>query len=192
MNDEIYDSLNGFWQKVIDDLVQSLKDVNRFASGVTAQSIGAFNVQPVTVISEGFEITIAMPSYWQFMDLGVSGAKNNKDISPFSYKDKGKGKGGRGQKGLPPVSAIRKFMLNRSIVGKDFRAARASKGKGRQQSIDKALNNVAYAIAYKIWRDGLKPTHFFSDVVNEKLLTKFENEIANDYSQLIIDSIKLK
>ena len=192
MNDEIYDSLNGFWQKVIDDLVQSLKDVNRFASGVTAQSIGAFNVKPVTIISEGFEITIAMPYYWQFMDEGVSGAKNNKKISQFSFKDKGKGKGGKGQKGLPPVSAIRKFMMNRSIVGKDFRAARESKGKGRQQAIDKALNSLAYAIAYKIWRDGLKPTHFFSDVVNEKLLTKFENEIVNDYSQLIIDSIKLK
>ena len=181
MNDEIYDSLNGFWQKVIDDLVQSLKDVNRFASGVTAQSIGAFNVQPVTVISEGFEITIAMPNYYIFLDEGVSGAVNNKGISRFKYTNK-----------RPPISAIRKFMMNRSIVGKDFRAARESKGKGRQQSIDKALNNVAYAIAYKIWRDGLKPTHFFSDVVNDKLLTKFENEIANDYSQLIIDSIKLK
>ena len=182
MNDEIYDSLNGFWQKVIDDLVQSFKDnYGNFPRSVTRQEIGGMNVTPVKVQAEGFEITIAMPYYWQFMDLGVSGAVNNKGISKFKYTNK-----------RPPIKAIRQFMLNRSIVGKDFRAARASKGKGRQQSIDKALNNVAYAIAYKIWRDGLKPTHFFSDVVNDKLLTKFENEIANDYSQLIIDSIKLK
>jgi len=181
MNDEIYDNINGFWQKVIDDLVQSLKDVGRYASGVTAQSIGAFNMQPVTMQSEGFEITIAMPSYYIFMDEGVSGAVNNKGISRFKYTNK-----------RPPISAIRAFMINRSIVGDDFRAARKSTGKNRQSNIDKALNKVAYAIAYKIWRDGLKPTNFFSDVVNDKLLTKFENEIVSEYSQLIIDSIKLK
>jgi len=181
MNDEIYENLTGFWQKVIDDLVQSLKDVNRYASGVTAQSIGAFNAKPVTVISEGFEITIAMPSYYIFLDEGVSGAVNNKGISRFKYTNK-----------RPPIKAIRAFMMNRGIVGDDYRKARKSKGTERQRNIDNALNKVAYAIAYKIWRDGLPKTNFFSDVVNEKLLTKFENEIANDYSQLIIDSIKLK
>lgn len=186
MNDEIYENLTGFWQKVIDDLVQSLKDVNRYASGVTAQSIGAFNAKPVTVISEGFEITIAMPSYYIFLDEGVSGAVNNKGISRFKYKKP------LSSKTRPPISAIRLFMQNRTIVGEDFRKARSSKGKNRQSNIDNALNKVAYAIAYKIWRDGLPKTNFFSDVVNEKLLTKFENEIANDYSQLIIDSIKLK
>ena len=183
MNDEIYENLTGFWQKVIDDLVKSFKEKYQpFSRSVTQQLIGdGYNAIPVKVQSEGFEITIYMPNYYIFMDEGVSGAVNNRSISRFKYKDK-----------IPPISAIRLFMQNRTIVGDDFRKARSSKGKNRQSNIDKALNKVAYAIAYKIWRDGLPKTNFFSDVVNEKLLTKFENEIANDYSQLIIDSIKLK
>ena len=69
MNDEIYDSLNGFWQKVIDDLVQSFKDnYGNFPRSVTRQEIGGMNVTPVKVQAEGFEITVAMPYYWQFMD----------------------------------------------------------------------------------------------------------------------------
>jgi hypothetical protein len=183
MNDEIYENLTGFWQKVIDDLVKSFKEkYEPFSRSVTQQLIGdGYNAIPVKVQSEGFEITIYMPNYYIFMDEGVSGAVNNKGISRFKYKNK-----------IPPISAIRLFMQNRTIVGEDFRKARSSKGKNRQSNIDNALNKVAYAIAYKIWRDGLPKTNFFSDVVNEKLLTKFENEIVNDYSQLIIDSIKLK
>lgn len=183
MQDELYDIIDGFWQKVIDEIVTNLYQANRVASGALAQAVGGYEntAIPVTVIGQGFEVTIAMLPYWIYVDEGVSGAINNKGISQFKYtNDK------------PPVSAIRKFMMNRGIVGEDYAAAKRTSGRARQRNIGKALNSVAYAIAYKIWRDGLPKTNFFSDVVNEKLLTKFENEIVNEYSKLIIDLIELK
>jgi len=182
MEHELLPFLQTFWQKVIDDLVQSLKDVNRFASGNTAQAIGAFNLTPVTFISNSsFEITIAMPDYYKFMDQGVSGAKKNTNISPFKYTNK-----------RPPISAIRKFMLNRGIVGRDFRRARSTRGRKRGAAINSSLDNLAYAIAFSIWEKGLTPTHFYSDVVNDTLLANFERQLLDQYGKLVLEIIDIK
>ncbi len=179
---ELYSEVDGFWQKVIDDLLESLRNsYEPFSSGNTGQEIAKDNMIPVTLISEGFEITITMPDYWSFMDEGVSGAVNNKNISQYKYKNK-----------RPPISAIRKFMFNRSIVGKNYRDIRDQpKSEQRQRNIDKELDSIAFAIAYKIWRDGLKKTNFFSNVVNDDLLRKFESQLVEEYGQLIINKIKL-
>lgn len=178
---ELYNEVNGFWQQVIDDLVQSLKDVGRYASGNTAQSIGSFNTTPVTLISNGFEITIAMPDYAKYIDEGVSGAVNNKNISQYKYTNK-----------KPPIKAIRQFMLNRGIVGQNYRNIRSQpKGEGRTRKINDELNSVAFAIAYSIWRDGLKKTNFYSDVVNDNLLSNFAEQLTNEYGRLIIDKITI-
>ena len=178
---ELYEQVNGFWQKVIDDLIQSLKDVDRYASGNTAQAIGAFNVTPVTLISNGFEITIAMPDYYKFIDEGVSGAVNNKGISQYKYTNK-----------MPPIKAIRAFMLNRGIVGSNYRNLRNKpKGNARSKSINDELNSVAFAIAYSIWRDGIKKTNFYSDVVNDNLLSNFAEQITSEYGRLIIKKITI-
>lgn len=179
MENQLFPFLQSYWQKVIDDLVQSLKDVNRYASGVTAQEIGAFNVTPVKFISsELIEVTIAMPEYYKFIDEGVSGAKKNTNISRYKYTNK-----------MPPISAIRKFMLNRGIVSRDFRQIRSSKGRGRNQSIDKSLNRLAYAIAYSIWQKGIKPTNFYTDVIDDELLTNFEKQLLDQYGKLVMNII---
>ena len=78
--------LNQYWQKIVDDLIKSLYDVGRVASGATAQSIADGNANPITITSNGFRIQIAMPDYYQFIDEGVSGAKKNTGISRFKYK----------------------------------------------------------------------------------------------------------
>lgn len=178
---ELFPFLASFWQKVIDDLVQSLRDVNRYASGNTAQQIGAFNAVPVKFVSSNaFEVTIAMPTYSKFIDQGVSGAKRNQNISPFKYTTK-----------RPPISAIRLFMLNRGIVATDFRRVSATTGRGRGSAIETSLNRLAYAIAHKIFEDGLRPTNFYSDVVNDTLLLNFEKQIIEEYGKLIIDIIDI-
>src|SRR5210317_1443597 len=97
LRDKLYDSLLDYWQKIVDDLVQSLYDVGRVASGATAQSIGDLNTNLINITAQGFRVTIAMPPYYEFIDEGVSGAKRNTGISRFKYKDK-----------IPPISAIRR------------------------------------------------------------------------------------
>lgn len=182
MDEELKSYVTDYWQSIIDALVQSLKDVGRYASGVTAQRIGEINTTPVTFIyDDELEISVSMPYYAKFMDEGVSGAVNNKSISRFKYTTK-----------MPPISAIRLFMFNRTIVARDYRKiSNMKKSSARQNQIDKVQNRLAYAIAYKIWRDGLKPTHFYSKVLTDKKLVEFERELLKGYGRTIINIINI-
>jgi hypothetical protein len=190
MQKELYSKLDKYWQKVVDDLIQSLKNVDRYASGVTAQSIGGKgDDQPVDIFeisSNSTQIQLYMPDYYEFLDEGVSGAINNKNRSQFKYKDKGKGPKG-GQLGLPPSDDIKRFMRNRSITPKDVRKAKNSKTKSaKRKSAADLRNSLAFAIAYNIWKNGTKKTNFYSDVVNDQRLLDFETNALEFYGDYII------
>ena len=176
MQNSLYTNLDKYWQKVVDDLVQSLKDVGRYASGNTAQAIGDGNAQPVAITANGFKITIAMPNYYEYLDEGVSGAKNNTGISRFKYTNK-----------MPPIKAIRKFMLNRGI-----NAPRTSNTKsGKRQDAEKIRNGIDFAIARSIFNNGTKRPDFYSNVINDKKLIAFELMLLAQYSNYVIELIKI-
>ena len=194
---ELFDSLLDYWQKVVNELTDSIEDNYKMSSGLTAESIGELNSQPIELTSQGFKVTISMPPYYQFMDEGVSGAKFNKNISRFKYKDKGKGKGGRGQKGIPNITAIIGFMDNRGIKSFDDitpkRAFNARNTKsGKKKDAQEIKRNVAFAIAYNIWKYGQEPTNFYSDVINDEQIVKLERKLLAQYQQYVIDIIRIK
>ena len=193
---ELFDSLLDYWQKVVNELTDNLEEQYKMSSGLTAESIGELNSQPVELTSQGFKVTISMPPYYQFMDEGVSGAKFNKNISRFKYKDKGKGKGGRGQKGIPNIGAIIDFMDNRGIKSFDDitpkRAFNARNTKsGKKRDAQEIKRNVAFAIAYNIWKYGQEPTNFYSNVINDEQIVKLERKLLAQYQQYVIDIIKI-
>ena len=169
--------LNQYWQKIVDDLVKSLYDAGRVASGATAQSIADGNTNPITITSNGFRIQIAMPDYYQYIDEGVSGAKNNTGISRFKYTSK-----------MPPISAIRKFMLNRGIDP----AKESNTTSGKRRDDEAIRNGLAYVIARSIFENGVKPTNFYSNVINDKKLLDFESKLLDQYRKYIIDIIKVE
>jgi len=193
---DLFDSLLDYWQKVVNELTDSLENEYKMSSGLTAQRIGELNSQPVELTSQGFKVTISMPPYYQFMDEGVSGAKFNKNISRFKYKDKGKGKGGRGQKGIPNIGAILNFMDNRGIKSFDDitpkRAFNARNTKsGKKRDAQEIRRNVAFAIAYNIWKYGQEPTNFYSNVINDEQIVKLERKLLAQYQQYVIDIIRI-
>jgi hypothetical protein len=176
MQKELYSNLDKYWQGIVDDLIQSLKDVDRYSSGVTAQSIGEFNTKPVSIEGGGFKVVLNMPDYYEYLDEGVSGAINNKNRSQFKYTNK-----------RPPIKAIRKFMRNRGIIPKNFRQAKNSKTKsGKRKSADDLLNSLAFAISYGIYKNGTKKTNFYSNVINDQRLLDFEVNVVDFYSDYII------
>lgn len=177
MREALFKSLDSYWQTVVDELVQSLKDANRYASGNTAQAIGDGNAQPVVTTVKGFKVTIAMPDYYEFMDEGVSGAKYNKGISRFAYKDK-----------MPPISAIRKFMAKRGIDPAKKKNTKA----GKKRSDEEIRDGVAFAIARSIYEKGIQPTHFYSNVINDKKILAMEQMLLSKYSNYILDIIKVE
>jgi hypothetical protein len=54
----------------------------------------------------------------------------------------------------------------------------------KQINRDKALKQVAYLIQRSIKKKGIKPTHFFSDVVNDDLKNKIDLAKVGDSIQL--------
>ncbi len=173
---KLYNSLTDYWQTIVDDLVQSLIDVGRYASGNTAQSIGAMNPIPITLTSTGFKVQISMPDYYQYIDEGVSGAKNNTGISRFKYTDK-----------MPPISAIRKFMRNRAIDP----AKRSNTKSGKRRDDEDIRNSIAFVIARSIYENGLKKTNFYTNVINDQKILDFEKRLLDQYTAYIIGIIKI-
>jgi hypothetical protein len=183
---KLYRGLTIYWQKTVDELVKSLYDVGRVASGKTAQNIGAFNKTPVQINSKGYKITISMPDYYQFLDEGVSGTKKNTGISRFKYKDK-----------MPPIKAIRRFMLNRGIKNfSDIKSKRGYKPRnttaGKRRDAEEIRNSIAFVIARSIYENGQEPTKFYTNVINDKKLQDFERRLIDFYRANIIDIIEIK
>ena len=176
LQDRLLANLDSYWQKIVDDLVKSLYDVGRVASGVTAQNIGALNSDPIKLTASGFSVIIAMPDYYQFLDEGVSGAQFNKGISRFKYTNK-----------MPPIKAIRKFMLNRGINS----PKRSNTKSGKRRDAESIRNGIAFAIARSIWSKGLKKTNFYSNVINDKQLEVFERKLLEQYGEFILEIIRI-
>ena len=183
--------LASYWQKIVDELMQNIKDAYPFSQGGTAAAIGENKGNLIQITSQGYLVTITMPSYYQFLDEGVSGAIKNKNISRFKYKDGGKGRGGKGQRGVPNLGAIRRFMLNRGInTFEDIKSKRGFKGRntrsGKKRDAEEIRQNVAYVIAYSIWKNGQEPTNFYSSVINDQEILEFEKRILVQYKKYIL------
>ena len=161
-----------FWQDVIDRIKDNLVQRGHNASGNTLQSIEApkFKVGDNT-----YNIQLVMPDHYAYLDQGVRGIKNKRrNTGMFQYRNK-----------MPPIAAIRKFMINRGIVGKTVRGERHTKNSQKQ------LDGIAFAIARSIYEKGLEQTDFYSDVVNDQLINEFADVLLDELGREIIINIEI-
>ena len=95
-----------------------------------------------------YDVEFYMLNYCTFVDKGVSGNKKIQNFttydgrkveSPFKYTNK-----------MPPTSILAKWISARKIKGRDKKTGRFISNK-----------SLAYLIASKIKRDGIKSTSFF-------------------------------
>lgn len=186
------EDISPFWNNVIADIKDSLmKSYPDFSSGATA---GLIEAPVITVGENSYNVKLIMPDYYLFMDEGVRGQGGwvnpmtstgkvksmKRNTGRFFFKDKGKGAGGRGQKGIPNIGSMRTFMINRGIVGKTAKGSRGTKNAQKQ------LDSIAAAIALSIWQQGLEQTDFYSNVVNDKLIEDYADMIAEELGQKIL------
>lgn len=181
IQDKLFDSLLDYWQKVVDELEKNLYIANKVASGKTVQSIGELNQQPVTITASGFKVQISMPPYYQFIDEGVSGAKYNTGISRFKYTNK-----------MPPISAIRKFMLNRGISKfSDIKPKRNYSGtntkSGKRRDAEDIRKSIAFVIARSIYNYGLDKTDFYSKAINDQTILDLEAELLAEFRKYVLN-----
>tara|TARA_R110001632_G_scaffold218014_1_gene346952 strand:- start:1211 stop:1810 length:600 start_codon:yes stop_codon:yes gene_type:complete len=194
--EQLFDYLLEYWNTVVSSFRTELERAYPMSSGGTADAIGAGNQNPITITANGFMVEISMPSYYQFLDEGVSGAKYNKGISRFKYTDK-----------MPPLSAMLTFMDNRGITKlkpskkkpkgakKSSRLKRNNRPKntrsGQKRDADSIRNAIAFAIAKSIFNKGLKPSHFYSNVINDNKILDFESKLLSEFDQYILSVVKV-
>ena len=199
LQSKLFDSLMVYWQTVVNELRENLEDAYPMSSGATASAIGTMNERPIQITSRGFKVSISMPEYYEFLDEGVKGKKSTyskSSGSPFAYTDK-----------MPPIDSIRKFMLNRGISKQRPRKKRKLSKKsasvkrksrksntraGRKQDNEAVLNSIAFAIAKSIFNKGLEATNFYSDVINDPELIKFEARLLSEFGDFITEIVRVE
>ncbi len=150
---------------LIQDLRESLINVNRDQPGELLKSIDGF----IKVESNNISFELVMNDYWKFVDKGVDGTKQSRG-SEYKYKKNGK---------RIPLDAMLKLIKFRGLVSKSVAKPnkRVNKKLGAKK-INAAYTSYAWALGAVIKRDGLRPTHFFTNVINEDLKQRLTKEIS--------------
>lgn len=173
---------------LIEELTSNLHKHDKDQPGKLIQSID------VKVKTEGTNVrfTLSMEDYYKFVDEGVQGTEGSSITSEFKFKKAGK---------RIPLDSIKKFIAARginyksNISSKENQRLKQVKGKGNLskkikktvKTINKknAINSTAFAIGTAIKKHGIKPTYFFSDVVNGELYTQMKADIEKELGRTI-------
>lgn len=153
--EETYNALKRFQQYVVRESRSNLKRMKKNSSNKLYQSIKG----SVKVNANSFELDIEMLPYGQFQDKGVNGIKV-KHGSEFTFK-----------KNVPSSDMLKS--LDKWIVRKGL----APRNKQGQYTNRKGLK---FAIAKGIFRDGIKPSLFFTKPF-EKAFKKLSPELVEAY-----------
>lgn len=105
---------------------------------------------------KGLWVNFLMTDYGEFVDKGVNGVKK-KWGSPFSYTNS-----------MPPTSSFDKCVVRKGIAPRD------KSGKFINRS------SLKFAIAKNIYKNGIKPTMFFTKPF-ERGFNRLDNELINAF-----------
>jgi len=158
---------------VIDEAKRNLVSDGKSASGNLYKSIKGSDVK---TSANSLQFNIEMPPYGTFVDKGVSGTEK-KYNTPYAYS---------GRKKMIPPSKLDKWIVNRGIAPRD----KEGKFVTRKQ--------LQYAIATSVYRNGLKPSLFFTKPfqkyfvdIPEEIKEAFGLDVANFMSFIIKQNQKV-
>ena len=174
--ESIQDVLNDFKNNVINEAKKNL--VKKNTSGELKNSIKA-NVKES---KNSIEITFQMAEYGTYQDLGVSGRRQVRSNTPYSFRNK-----------MPPPSAFDKWVVRKGL------APRNKKGQFKGRSIRSVgfKKSITFLIARSIYNKGIKPSYFFTKPFQKyfkklppELLDKFGLELEKLFVQNIQENFK--
>lgn len=156
----VYDIIDGYTQKFIDAIQESIEKNDRLASGGLWQSVKA----DVKVFGQTLVLEISMEDYWKYVENGRKAGGKMPPLAPML-----KHIADRGQRWNPVAQTISKQYKDK-------------KGKvvTRKKPLDMntARKTLAFLIGRSIKKHGIKPTHFASEVMDSTLLDAFKKDIS--------------
>lgn len=190
----ITDVVNSYRQVIVDLLRDELKKHDKYATGNLVEHMRVDLEKDENVIS--FELV--MQDYWKFVDKGVDGTKV-KHGSPYKFT-----------KGNIKQEAVRRFMTSRRIEeiswqkdGKTITLSAKKKNIKTKKGLDKEakkkkkiisrqsrLKAIAFVIGRGISKKGIKPTHFYTNTINEQFIKTFKQRVSEALKTDVLVSIK--
>jgi hypothetical protein len=164
------------------------QELNRFAKYVVAQSRANLTRQKknaskqlwqsidydLKVSKNSFQLEFLMEDYGIFQDKGVSGTEK-KYNTKYSYTNK-----------MPPPSKLDKWIVKRNLKG-----VRGKDGKFISRK------SLQFMIARSIYRNGIKPSLFFTkpfekafNNINEDLIEAYKLDVEKLLNDTIKDNLK--
>jgi len=150
---------------IIDELTKNLHESGKDQPGKLIQSVDV----KIGIDGSSVSFKLFMEDYWKFVDEGVQGTKGGGITSQYKFKTGGK---------RIPLDSIKKFIAARGIAPTQSKHKQEQLSKLRNKKLKKVikkeskqveLNSAAFAIGTAIKQNGIKPTYFFSDVINDEL-----------------------
>lgn len=159
--------LQDFGNELQDDLIKSLQRKTNGTSKNLEQSI-QFSVKRE---AEGYRFQLIFEDYGEYIDEGVRGVLGQRKNGTWKQK--------------APNS---RFKFNKKKPPVNFSST--SGASLRQWSYNKGLN--AYAVRESIFRQGIKPNHWFSDVVDENTYNTLVSQLEEiGAKQMELDLVKM-
>lgn len=170
------DLLGNFGELLVQQMQKNLDDKNKNASSLLRESI-------LLHFGEN-EVSITMEDYWKFVDKGVQGnGKGKKRLkgvgSPYKFTNK-----------MPPVSALKQYIMNRGISIKGYSDKKRSLRKGIRNKPNNPIDNAAFLMARSIQQSGIEASYFYSSVVNEKAFKELARKAERTLGQQVIFEIR--
>jgi hypothetical protein len=138
-----------------------LDKLEKVSSGFLSDSI---KVSDVIVMGSSYIVEISIADYYIFVDRGVNGWNQSRG-SQFSFKNY---TGRSGKKSSQMVTAIQAWVKKQGLQGNVGRIKNTiSRREKMQRSIGDPTLSTAIAITKSIRKNGLAPTHFWTDTEAE-------------------------
>ena len=161
--------LQGYSKTITDALKKNLEKHDSLATKALWQSVQV----PITIFGSTYTLQIIMEDYWRWVDEGRKPGK------------------------MPPVDKIAQWIAHKGIPIRAQVKATPLKRKSKKtlsERVRSRQRSVAFLIARSIGKKGTRPTHFYSDVINEKFIADMKADIGKqlkkDYTIQIINNTK--
>ena len=170
------------FKRVLEDIMKQRQIV-----GATGDLMDSIN--PI-IDNDGKRLTITMLDYYDFVNEGVKGVRNNKNApnSPYKFKNYGMNAEGR--------ASIKQYILsgkakvsNKQVRGK---TTIGLERKGVKMSEKKSLiDRQVDTLIYNIKKYGIKQTDYFTDAF-EKVFANWEQDMAEAFGEDVKLALQLK
>lgn len=146
--------------KFLDKAEKKLTDADAVSTGELLRSL---NYQ-VKTIRDGYQIDFLANEYFKFVDKGVrgKGSSSRNQTSPYRFKFINPSKSHK--------QAIEEWLNNNSSIASAMDVTKyGATGRERRATItqDKKIKSLAFLIARKMKREGLKATNFWTSAFDE-------------------------